>query len=34
MVVDNNTRLVGRACNNCHTQIHGSNHPGGNRYIR
>jgi DmsE family decaheme c-type cytochrome len=27
-------RLVGRACVNCHTQIHGSNSPAGNRFLR
>jgi DmsE family decaheme c-type cytochrome len=27
-------RLPGRACQNCHTQIHGSNHPAGARFQR
>ncbi len=27
-------RLVGRACVNCHSQIHGSNSPSGNRFLR
>ncbi len=27
-------RLVGRACVNCHSQIHGSNSPAGNRFLR
>jgi DmsE family decaheme c-type cytochrome len=27
-------RLVGRACVNCHAQIHGSNHPSGNFFLR
>jgi predicted CXXCH cytochrome family protein len=27
-------RLMGRACQNCHTQIHGSNHPAGARFQR
>jgi DmsE family decaheme c-type cytochrome len=27
-------RLVGRACQNCHVQIHGSNHPSGARFQR
>ena len=27
-------RLVGRACQNCHAQIHGSNHPSGARFQR
>ena len=29
-----NQRLPGRACQNCHTQIHGSNHPAGARFQR
>jgi DmsE family decaheme c-type cytochrome len=29
-----NPRLPGRACQNCHTQIHGSNHPAGARFQR
>jgi DmsE family decaheme c-type cytochrome len=27
-------RIIGRACQNCHTQIHGSNHPSGARWQR
>lgn len=27
-------RLLNRACNNCHTQIHGSNHPSGEFFTR
>lgn len=27
-------RIVGRACQNCHSQIHGSNHPAGARFQR
>jgi DmsE family decaheme c-type cytochrome len=27
-------RLVGRGCVNCHSQIHGSNSPAGNRFLR
>lgn len=27
-------RMIGRACQNCHTQIHGSNHPSGARWQR
>jgi DmsE family decaheme c-type cytochrome len=27
-------RLVGRSCVNCHAQIHGSNHPAGNFFLR
>ncbi|TCT22012.1 DmsE family decaheme c-type cytochrome [Thiobaca trueperi] len=27
-------RVIGRACQNCHTQIHGSNHPSGARFQR
>ena len=27
-------RVVGRSCVNCHSQIHGSNSPAGNRFLR
>jgi DmsE family decaheme c-type cytochrome len=27
-------RLIGRACSNCHSQIHGSNSPSGSRFER
>jgi DmsE family decaheme c-type cytochrome len=27
-------RVIGRSCQNCHTQIHGSNHPAGARFQR
>lgn len=27
-------RMIGRSCQNCHTQIHGSNHPAGARLQR
>lgn len=27
-------RMVGRSCQNCHVQIHGSNHPAGARFQR
>jgi DmsE family decaheme c-type cytochrome len=27
-------RVVGRSCQNCHSQIHGSNHPAGARFQR
>lgn len=27
-------QMVGKACLNCHTQVHGSNHPSGPRYVR
>jgi DmsE family decaheme c-type cytochrome len=27
-------RLIGRACVNCHSQIHGSNSPAGNTFLR
>jgi len=27
-------RVIGRACQNCHTQVHGSNHPSGARFQR
>ena len=26
--------LVGKACLNCHSEVHGSNHPSGNFFIR
>jgi DmsE family decaheme c-type cytochrome len=29
-----NNRLANRACNNCHSQIHGSNHPSGKFFLR
>ncbi|MDR2187478.1 MAG: DmsE family decaheme c-type cytochrome [Azonexus sp.] len=29
-----NARMVGRSCQNCHPMIHGSNHPGGERFRR
>ena len=29
-----NTRILGRSCQNCHSQIHGSNHPAGARFQR
>ena len=29
-----NTRIIGRSCQNCHSQIHGSNHPAGARFQR
>jgi len=27
-------RIIGRSCQNCHTQVHGSNHPSGARFQR
>ena len=27
-------RAIGRSCVNCHSQIHGSNHPAGSRFLR
>lgn len=27
-------RIIGRTCQNCHTQVHGSNHPSGARFQR
>jgi DmsE family decaheme c-type cytochrome len=27
-------RVIGRTCQNCHSQIHGSNHPAGSRFQR
>jgi DmsE family decaheme c-type cytochrome len=29
-----NSRVLGRSCQNCHSQIHGSNHPAGARFQR
>ncbi|MBI3523132.1 MAG: DmsE family decaheme c-type cytochrome [Betaproteobacteria bacterium] len=28
------SQMVGKACTNCHTQVHGSNHPSGPRFAR
>ena len=33
-VANASNRVVGRACVNCHSQIHGSNSPAGNRFLR
>ncbi|KAI93581.1 cytochrome C [Rhodomicrobium udaipurense JA643] len=33
-LANNNRRLVGQACQNCHTNIHGSNAPSGSRWHR
>lgn len=30
----NATRIIDRGCTNCHTQIHGSNHPSGQSLLR
>jgi DmsE family decaheme c-type cytochrome len=30
----NSTRLFNRACTNCHSMIHGSNHPSGHTFLR
>lgn len=29
-----NTRIMSHSCQNCHSQVHGSNHPGGARFQR
>jgi DmsE family decaheme c-type cytochrome len=29
-----NSRMFDRGCVNCHSQIHGSNHPAGMRFLR
>ena len=29
-----NSRVLGRSCQNCHSQVHGSNHPAGARFQR
>jgi len=38
VAADNNVagskRTIGRSCQNCHTQIHGSNSPSGARFQR
>ncbi|MFO7301815.1 MAG: DmsE family decaheme c-type cytochrome [Acidobacteriota bacterium] len=34
MGVGQSARVIGRSCQNCHTQIHGSNHPAGARFQR
>jgi DmsE family decaheme c-type cytochrome len=31
---DASARVIGRSCQNCHAQIHGSNHPAGARFQR
>lgn len=33
-VVKTSNRLYGRSCVNCHSNIHGSNHPSGNAFLR
>jgi DmsE family decaheme c-type cytochrome len=33
-VNNGSNRVVGRACVNCHAQIHGSNHPAGAQFLR
>jgi len=33
-VASGSNRVVGRACVNCHAQIHGSNHPAGAQFLR
>jgi len=33
-VTNASNRVVGRACVNCHSQIHGSNHPAGDKFLR
>lgn len=32
--INNTSQLALRGCNNCHSQVHGSNHPGGARLLR
>lgn len=29
-----NARMLGHSCQNCHSQVHGSNHPAGSRFQR
>jgi DmsE family decaheme c-type cytochrome len=33
-LANRSNRLVGRSCVNCHSRIHGSNSPAGNRFLR
>jgi DmsE family decaheme c-type cytochrome len=33
-VTNASNRVVGRSCVNCHSQIHGSNHPAGDKFLR
>ncbi len=33
-VANGSNRVVGRACVNCHSQIHGSNSPAGDKFLR
>jgi DmsE family decaheme c-type cytochrome len=33
-VQSNSNRIIGRSCVNCHQQIHGSNHPSGQAFLR
>jgi DmsE family decaheme c-type cytochrome len=33
-ITTTNPRVIGRSCQNCHVQIHGSNHPAGSRFQR
>ena len=33
-VMNRSNRIIGRACVNCHQQIHGSNHPSGQSLTR
>jgi DmsE family decaheme c-type cytochrome len=33
-VANASNRVVGRSCVNCHSQIHGSNHPAGSMFLR
>jgi DmsE family decaheme c-type cytochrome len=32
--LDPDERLIGRSCQTCHAQVHGSNHPAGVRFLR
>jgi hypothetical protein len=33
-LANGSNRLIGRSCVNCHSQIHGSNHPAGTFFVR
>ena len=34
VTVSKSNRMFGRSCVNCHSNIHGSNHPSGQSYMR
>jgi nitrate/TMAO reductase-like tetraheme cytochrome c subunit len=34
ITVSKSNRMFGRSCVNCHSNVHGSNHPSGQFYMR